>query len=110
MAENKEDDEILLLDFYADWCGPCKRQHDIVDDLEDALDEEYGDDGNPLEVVQIDVEQNEDISDAYDVRSLPTLVLKHGDVDDPDEGRIKEFIGVTAETDLREAIEEEHDA
>ena len=84
---------ITLKDFYADWCGPCKTQDPILEELE----ADYGE----VEFEKVDVDQNQDVANQYSVRSLPTLVIEN------DTGEVERFIGVTQreaiETALREA-------
>lgn len=82
-----------LLDFYADWCGPCDTQEPIVEEI----GEQYG----SVEVEKINVDEKQDIANEYQVRSLPTLVVEN------DDGEIVErFIGVTQKEDLVEALED----
>ncbi|AWB26793.1 thioredoxin family protein [Halococcoides cellulosivorans] len=83
---------VRLLDFYADWCGPCKTQEPIVEDLES----EYAD----LAVERIDVDEAQDRANEYQVRSLPTLIVE------TDEEIVDRFIGVTQAEDLASAIED----
>jgi thioredoxin 1 len=84
---------VRLKDFYADWCGPCKTQDPILEELE----ADYGE----VEFEKVDVDQNQDVANRYSVRSLPTLVIEN------DAGEVERFIGVTQrekiETALREA-------
>ncbi|WP_020537057.1 thioredoxin [Lewinella cohaerens] len=61
-------DKTVLLDFYADWCGPCQMQLPVVD----QLSEKYAD---QLEVLKIDVDKHPGLAQAYGVRSIPALFL-----------------------------------
>ncbi len=61
-------DKTVLLDFYADWCGPCQMQLPVVD----QLSEKYAD---QLEVLKIDVDKHPELAQAYGVRSIPALFL-----------------------------------
>lgn len=64
----------VLIDFYAEWCQPCKVQSPIL--LEIAREQQ----GN-LRVVKIDVDKNPEIAGRYQVRSVPTLMLfKNGNL------------------------------
>ena len=83
---------VTLMDFYADWCGPCKTQEPILDDLEE--------DWPDVEFERIDVEQAKDVANEYQVRSLPTLIVEN------DEGVVERFIGVTQGDDLESALED----
>jgi thioredoxin 1 len=82
---------VTLKDFYADWCGPCKTQDPILEELE----EEWGD----VEFEKIDVDQKQDVANEYQVRSLPTLVVEN------EEGVVERFVGVTQASDLEQALE-----
>ncbi len=81
---------VRLKDFYADWCGPCKTQDPILDDLE----EDYGD----VVFEKVDVDQEQDVANQYQVRSLPTLIVEN------DDGVVDRFVGVTQREDIEEAL------
>ena len=81
---------VRLKDFYADWCGPCKTQDPILEELE----EEFGD----VEFEKIDVDQDQETANEYSVRSLPTLVIEN------DDGVIERFVGVTQRDQLEDAL------
>ncbi|WP_336035297.1 thioredoxin [Halobacterium yunchengense] len=83
---------VTVKDFYADWCGPCKTQDPILDDLE----EDYGD---RVVFEKIDVDENEDIANEYQVRSIPTVVVED------DDGVVERFVGVTQRDQLEDALE-----
>lgn len=60
--------ELVIVDFYADWCGPCKMQSRVLDELT-----EYN-------IVRVNVDENEDLAKKYGVMSIPTLVkFKNGE-------------------------------
>jgi thioredoxin 1 len=83
---------VTLKDFYADWCGPCKTQDPILEDIE----EEYPE----VDFEKIDVDAEQDVANEYQVRSLPTLVVEN------DDGIVERFIGVTQAEDIEAALEE----
>lgn len=83
---------IRLKDFHADWCGPCKTQDPIVDDLE----EDWGD---RVTFEKIDVDENQDVANQYQVRSIPTIIIED------DDGVVERFVGVTQRGDLEQALE-----
>jgi thioredoxin 1 len=65
---------LILVDFWAEWCGPCK----MIAPLLDAVADEY--DGK-LKVVKVDIDSNQGVPGQYGVRGIPTLLLfKNGAV------------------------------
>jgi thioredoxin 1 len=63
---------IQLLDFYANWCGPCK----IMEPIFDELAKDYS---GKVEFKRVDVEVDQEMSAKFDVRSIPTFVLIEND-------------------------------
>ncbi|WP_435161660.1 thioredoxin [Halorubrum sp. SY-15] len=84
---------VRVLDFYADWCGPCKTQDPILEEVEAEL-------GDAFELQKVDVDQEQDVANQYQVRSLPTLVVEN------DDGVVDRFVGVTQKEDITAAIDE----
>jgi len=82
---------VTLKDFYADWCGPCKTQDPILEDIA----EEW----NEVEFEKIDVDEQQEIANEYQVRSLPTVIVEN------DDGIVDRFIGVTQADDIEAALE-----
>lgn len=58
----------VLVDFYADWCGPCKMLAPILSDVKSEL-------GDLVKIVKIDVDKNQAIAAQFNVRGVPTLLL-----------------------------------
>lgn len=61
-------DTPVLVDFYADWCGPCKTLLPILEDVEMHY-------GEKLKVLRVNVERSEDLSRKYSIFSVPTMML-----------------------------------
>ncbi len=57
-----------LVDFYADWCGPCKVMAPILKDVKQEL-------GGNIVILKINVDKNQALASKYQVRSIPTLIL-----------------------------------
>jgi len=81
--------DVVLTDFYADWCGPCQMLEPIVE----TLAAETG-----ATVAKVDVDANQGLAAAYGVRGVPTLVLF------ADGEQAEEIVGVQGEDQLRALI------
>lgn len=62
------EDKPVLVDFYADWCGPCKVMHPILEEVKEKMKDE-------IIVLKINVDKNAKISSKYQIQSIPTLIL-----------------------------------
>ncbi|MBQ4356631.1 MAG: thioredoxin [Acholeplasmatales bacterium] len=92
----KEFDELVesgknvLVDFYADWCGPCRMQAPIVE----AIAEETPD----VVVAKLNVDDVDDVAERFNIVSIPTLLIFKG-------GKlVKNFVGVTMKANILAAL------
>ena len=86
-----KNNKLVLVDFYATWCGPCKMQSPILHEFKEEV-------GDKVKVCKVDVDQNEKI--AYDLRiaSIPTIYLYKN-------GELKEkSVGLTTKAQLSEMV------
>ena len=58
----------VLVDFQADWCGPCKMLAPILKQVKEEM-------GNALKIVKIDVDKNQSLASTYQVKGVPTMLL-----------------------------------
>jgi len=87
-----QSDVPVLLDFWAEWCGPCK----MIGPLLVELSEEYA---NKVKIVKLNVDENNNTAIQYAVRSIPTLILfKDGQVQ-------AQHIGAAAKGQLKQFID-----
>lgn len=61
-------DKPILVDFYADWCGPCRTLAPILKQVKEEL-------GEAVKIVKIDVDKNQPLAVKYQVRGVPTMLL-----------------------------------
>lgn len=62
-----------LVDFFATWCGPCRMQGPILEDVKKRV-------GDRANIIKIDIDQNQPLAAQYNVRSVPTLIMfKNGE-------------------------------
>ncbi|MDG1949348.1 MAG: thioredoxin [bacterium] len=65
-----QDNDLVLVDFYADWCGPCRALGPVLDEVADKYDD--------VRIVKINVDENSELAKEYKVRSIPQMFLIKG--------------------------------
>lgn len=81
----------VLIDFYADWCGPCKMMAPIVEELAKDLQ-------GKVKVGKINVDENQELSMEYGIMSIPTVIIfKEGK-------EFKRFVGLRSKSELLEEL------
>ncbi len=64
-------DRLVLVDFFATWCGPCKAMHPVLENLKLQL-------GDRLRIIKVDVDKHQQTAVQYGVQAVPTLMLFRG--------------------------------
>lgn len=88
------DKGLVLIDFWATWCGPCRMQAPILDQLEQEYDEEE------FRIAKMDVDENPETPQQFGIMSIPTLMLKK------DGQVVEKAVGVHSKEQLRQMIDQ----
>ena len=82
-----QEDKRLVVDFYATWCGPCKKLSPTLDEVSEEL-------GEQVNIVKVDVDESEDLAMDYGIRSVPTvLFFKNGQ-------QVDKFVGALPKSEI----------
>jgi len=58
----------VLIDFYADWCGPCQALMPVIQEVKEEL-------GDQVRIIKINIDKNEELAQQLEIRSIPTLMI-----------------------------------
>ena len=84
-------EKTCLVDFYADWCGPCKMMSPVIDKIAEEM-------GENIKVGKVNSDENMELVTKYQIMSIPTImVIQNGEVK-------KKFVGVTSKEEIINAL------
>jgi thioredoxin 1 len=87
------DNELTVVDFWAEWCGPCRMLGPIIDELANEHNDSEG-----VKVGKVNVDENSELAVKYGVRGIPSvLFIKNGAV-------VDRFVGIKTKTEIQEKI------
>jgi thioredoxin 1 len=82
----------VLIDFWAEWCGPCKMLSPVIDELA----AEYGE---KIKIAKVNVDQQPNLAARYGIRSIPTIfIFKNGEI-------AEQMVGMQSKEDLKAKID-----
>lgn len=81
----------VLIDFYADWCGPCRMMSPIIDQIAEEMPDE-------IKVGKVNVDENQELAMEYGIMSIPTIVIMEN-------GEVKNtLVGVRDKNEIKEML------
>jgi len=92
-ADVLESDKFVLVDFWAEWCSPCKAIAPLLEEISEEMKDK-------LKVVKVNVDENQTVSQSYSIRSIPALMIfKNGE-------KVSEKMGALSKSALQAWVNE----
>ncbi|MDK6232799.1 thioredoxin [Aerococcus sanguinicola] len=91
--EAETQDGLVLVDFWATWCGPCRMQSPVIEQLDDEM-------GDQVKFTKVDVDENQETARRFGIMSIPTLLIKK------DGEAVETLIGYTPKEKLEQILEQ----
>jgi len=88
----KLEDKLVVVDFYATWCGPCKMLAPVLQEINEELDDNYI-------FAKVDIDESFELAKNYSVMSVPTLIAFRNGVE------LKRMIGVRPKDEIKKELE-----
>ncbi len=82
----------VLVDFWADWCGPCKMMEPVIEEIASEYEDK-------IKVAELNVDENNLLASRYGIQSIPTLILFKGKI------ILEEIIGVQSKENLKRILD-----
>lgn len=84
--------DVVLVDFFANWCGPCKMISPVLEELQEELKDK-------VKIIKVDVDNSMEIAEQYNISSIPALIIfKNGE-------EVQRSIGFSPKQDIKDKIE-----
>ena len=84
-------EEMVLIDFYADWCGPCKMMSPIIDEIAEEME-------GKVKVGKVNVDDNQQLAIKYNVMSIPTIIIYKNGMP------AKSFVGLRDKNEILDSL------
>ena len=81
----------VLVDFYADWCGPCKMMSPIIDEIAEEME-------GKVKVGKVNVDDNQQLAIKYNVMSIPTIIIYKNGMP------VKSFVGLRDKNEILDSL------
>lgn len=88
-----QDSGVVLLDVWAEWCGPCKQLSPILDEIADIYDSE-------VLVLKLNADENQEVTEKLKVRGLPTMIVMNNGEE------LERLLGLTSKTRIAQVLDQ----